>query len=474
MIFLSPKKHEDMIKMSKNISTFLDIPKMQSLLEKFTDATGITNAIIDLEGNILVASGWQDICTKYFRVHPDTSKNCVESDTILAGNLKKGKTYNVYKCLNGLVDAAVPIMIGGDHMANLFIGQFFLDKPDLNYFKKKAQQLGYDEQEFLSALLKVPQFTEEEVKKNMTFLSELAGLISDMGLSKMNLTNLTVNLEKKIEERTMGIRDSQMATLNMMQDAEEARLKAEELNKELEEMMKKLQESNIQLEQFAYVASHDLQEPLRKISSFTEIFEKKYGDKIDKKGKEYLKYVTDGSRRMKDLINDLLAFSRISSQGKEFGPVDTGEIVRNIIDLYESKSESIKGVISYSNLPVIVADKIQILRLFQNLIGNSLKFKREGVIPEVSVKSEEKADKWIFSVKDNGIGIEAQYKDRIFIIFQRLHNRLKYEGTGIGLSLCKQIVNRHGGEIGFTSKPGQGSTFYFTIPKGELEGNKKD
>jgi len=243
-------------------------------------------------------------------------------------------------------------------------------------------------------------------------------------------------------------------------------------NKELEQRsialkkaIKELEVSNKQLEYFAYIASHDLQEPLRKVKSFTELFATKYSDIVDEKGKRYIGYITDGAIRMKQLINDLLSFSRIRTQGKEFIQFDSGVPVGQIIELFDTKLKKVNGSISCTKLPLIKADESQFRLLMKNLIGNAIKFVEEDVPPEIQISAEESNTEWMFRIKDNGIGIEKQYKERIFIIFQRLHNREKYSGTGIGLALCSQIVERHKGKIGFESEIGKGSTFYFSLPK---------
>ncbi|MDP4224422.1 MAG: PAS domain S-box protein [Bacteroidota bacterium] len=221
--------------------------------------------------------------------------------------------------------------------------------------------------------------------------------------------------------------------------------------------------SNKELESFAYVASHDLQEPLRMISSFTQMLEKQYGDKLDQNAREYIKYAVDGAKRMYDLINGLLAYSRIQTKGKEFQQVNMADVLekvkRNLRLLITEKN----AVITANDLPVVFADESQMIQLVQNLVENGIKFSMDK--PRIHIESRNMSDNYIFSVKDRGIGIEAQYFDRIFKIFQRLMPKDEYEGTGIGLAICRRIVERHNGRIWVESKPGKGSTFFFTIPK---------
>lgn len=448
----------------KDIKKLVDISKIDQLMQKFTAATGTGNALLSLDGEILSASGWQPLCTQFFRKHPETAKNCLESDTFLANALKERKRFNLYQCKNGLTDVAIPVFIGGDHLANLFIGQFFLTKPDKGFFKTLADQYGFDKTEFMSALEKIPVIPEDMVMRKIDFLQELAVLIGEMGLNRLQLQSINRDLEARMEQKIRQIKDSQTATLNIMQDVQEARLEAEQLNTELDKIITELKDSNEQLERFAYVASHDLQEPLRKVNSFTQLFERRYHDLVDEKGQKYIYYIKDGTLRMQQLISDLLQYSRINTKGDEFKKINTTKIVEDIIDLFDSKLKETNGKIVMGDLPDIYGDESQIRQLFQNLVGNAIKFGKEGVDPEITIRAEKAGSNWVFKVKDNGIGIEEAYKDRIFVIFQRLHSKEAYEGTGIGLAICRQILKKHGGEISLTSEPGNGTEFFFTIP----------
>jgi signal transduction histidine kinase len=225
-----------------------------------------------------------------------------------------------------------------------------------------------------------------------------------------------------------------------------------------------LMRSNKELEQFAYVASHDLQEPLRMVSSYTQLLAQRYEGQLDDKAKKYIDYAVDGAVRMQRLINDLLTYSRIGTRGKQPEQIDAhavlGEAIRNLAAAIEESH----ALVTTEDLPMVRADASQLALVFQNLIGNAIKF-HGPEDPRVHVSVADQAGEWVFSVRDNGIGIDPQYADRIFVIFQRLHTREEYSGTGIGLAVCKRIVERHGGRIWFESVPGNGSTFFFTIPK---------
>jgi PAS domain S-box-containing protein len=233
---------------------------------------------------------------------------------------------------------------------------------------------------------------------------------------------------------------------------------------EREQLLTDLERSNRELEHFASVASHDLQEPLRMVAGYVELLERKYRGRLDEKADKYIRFTVDGVRRMQKLIEGLLAYSRITTSGSGFAPVDVNRVVHDAMaNLSAAIRENAAGI-KKGELPVVNGDETQLLQLFQNLIGNAIKFKKPGAAPEVHISSGKQGDSWLFSVTDNGIGIDNKFSDRIFEIFQRLHTREQYPGTGIGLAVCKKIVERHGGRIWVDSKPGQGTTFFFTIP----------
>jgi len=240
-----------------------------------------------------------------------------------------------------------------------------------------------------------------------------------------------------------------------------ARKEAED---EIKRYAEDLKRSNQELEHFAYVASHDLQEPLRTVSSFAQLLARRYQGKLDADADEFITFIVEGAMRMQTLINDLLAFSRIGTRGNPFAPVDCGKAFHAAMENLEVAIAQSAAVITTDPLPWLVADYSQLTQLFQNLFSNAIKFRRPEEAPRIHVSAVRQDGAWLFSVRDNGIGIAQQYFDRIFIIFQRLHGREEYSGTGIGLAICKKIVERHGGRMWVESEPGTGSTFHFTIP----------
>lgn len=225
-----------------------------------------------------------------------------------------------------------------------------------------------------------------------------------------------------------------------------------------------LKRSNAELEQFAYVASHDLQEPLRMIVSYMQLLDKKYHGQLDADAHEYIAFAVAGAKRMQALINDLLTYSRVGTAAARLQPTDSAAVARTALRSLRVAIEDSHADIRYGELPMVLGDAAQLTQLFQNLIGNAIKFRGDRT-PVIVVSAEADGPFWRFSIQDNGIGISREYFDRIFVMFQRLHSRGAYEGTGIGLAICKKIVERHGGRIWVESEPGQGSVFSFTLPQ---------
>jgi light-regulated signal transduction histidine kinase (bacteriophytochrome) len=228
-----------------------------------------------------------------------------------------------------------------------------------------------------------------------------------------------------------------------------------------------LARSNADLEQFAYVASHDLQEPLRMVAAYTQLLAERYQGKLDPTADQFIGYAREGALRMQVLIQDLLAFSRVGRK-EDCSRVDCNAAMRDVLQILSPAIEECGGTVNYSTLPEVWADNTQIVQLFQNLIGNAIKF-RSKEPPVVSIEAATNENDWLFSVRDNGIGIAPEDASGIFAVFQRLHSRSEYPGNGIGLAICKKIVERYGGKIWVESQPGSGSTFKFTLPKHNRE-----
>jgi PAS domain S-box-containing protein len=255
------------------------------------------------------------------------------------------------------------------------------------------------------------------------------------------------------------------ATLGNLVDITERK----QTEKELRQIMAEMARSNTELEQFAHVVSHDLQEPLRMVSSYTQLLARRYHGKLDDDADEFIAYAVDGANRMQVLLNDILDYSRVGTRGKPFKVIYCEDVFDQAMANMKLAIEDSGAVVNHDTLPIIMADEGQLVQLFQNLIGNAVKFRNQEP-PRINVSAEKRQNEWVFSVRDNGIGIDPQSAQSIFEIFRRLHTREEYPGTGMGLAICKKIVERHGGQIWVQSQPGEGSTFYFTIraTEGEL------
>jgi PAS domain S-box-containing protein len=257
---------------------------------------------------------------------------------------------------------------------------------------------------------------------------------------------------------------ARMVVVNDITERNKFETQLRHLNTDLAKRANELAASNAELERFAYIASHDLQEPLRMVSSFLQLLQKKYKGQLDSKADQYIHYAVDGAERMKALIMDLLEYSRVGTAKEGFDMVDTSIVVQEVGDIFREKIIAARASVDIGPLPVIWGDRVQLTQLFQNLISNALKYHGDQA-PVIHIRAKEEPGCWQFSIEDNGIGINEQFFDKIFIIFQRLHNKSDYSGTGIGLAICKKIVERHGGRIWVKSTEKKGSTFYFTIIK---------
>ena len=298
----------------------------------------------------------------------------------------------------------------------------------------------------------------------MTALSDIADKITGYKMGAVDyvtkpfhaeevLARINTHLKLQAMQRQLTLQNQQL------QEEIAVRQNAEALIAQRSEELKR---SNAELEQMAYVASHDLQEPLRMVASYTQLLERRYGDKLDADAKEFIAFAVDGVKRMQALIDDLLTYSRVGTKAAPLQPVDSSDVVAAAIRSLRVAIEECGAEINVEPLPMVLGDARQLEQLFQNLIGNAVKY-RGDVKPLIHIRAEVDQDFWRFSVQDNGIGIAPEYFERIFIMFQRLHARREYPGTGMGLAICKKIVERHGGRIWVESVPDHGTTFLFTL-----------
>lgn len=300
---------------------------------------------------------------------------------------------------------------------------------------------------------------DSEIRKN-----EIARLYADLQQENNERKSAEIALRKSQEELEMRVQQRTSELKNSNQQLESEVIERKRAEAVLEERSQDLARSNAELERFAYVASHDLQEPLRMIGSYLQLIASRYQDKLDADANQFIEFAVDGAKRMRMLISDLLNYSRIGTCAEPFAPVDCAAVLKTVLHSLQVKIQESAAQISYDPLPSVIGDATQLAQLFQNLIDNAIKFQR-GQAPAIHIGVEEKNGYWQFSVQDNGIGIDPQYFDRLFILFQRLHGRAAYPGTGMGLAICKKIIERHGGTIWIKSQAGSGSTFFFTIPQ---------
>lgn len=323
---------------------------------------------------------------------------------------------------------------------------------------KKQYQLAFSE--FMAVVDRLDHLLRKNLDRNTSRFHQIQWVLIFFCLV---LTFLGGAVLYRFEsQRSRYLQELLLTGERLAAEAEEHQRTAQKLAKRTEEM----ERSNKNLQQFAYVASHDLQEPLRMVSSYVQLLQRRYKGRLDADADDFIGFAVDGATRMQHMIQDLLAYSRVNTHGNPPSPADVGEILNQVVINLRLAIDESGARITHESLPVVDADATQLVQLLQNLIANAIKF-CNTLPPQIHVAAEKKDSYWVFSIRDNGIGLDPDFADRIFTIFQRLHTRQDYPGTGIGLAICKRIVERHGGAIWVKSAPGEGSTFYFTLPVGE-------
>jgi PAS domain S-box-containing protein len=598
------------------LSEIIDVEIMQSLMEKFYQATGMLGAVLDQSGKVVVAFGWQDICTKFHRCHPDTAKNCLQSDTVLTQGVPPG-TIRSYKCKNNLWDMVTPLMVGGRHLGNVFFGQFFYEgeAPDVELFRAQAQQYGFDETEYLAALARVPHLNRHVAEAGLLFCTQMASIVATLSHSAIKQARM-LTVQQKAEESlktyasrlinlhqtdqaiiqaidppekiTQGaiqhirdLLDSQRVSVGMFDfDKKEVRIFAasgdadsvvqigqvlpEELfgdmdilqeNKleiiedslkmetdstilrtihaegvrsyvnapirspkgligalsigwetartitseeqeiasevasqiaiaieqsrllqetkqhavELEEKIRRrtvqLEAKTRELETFSYSVAHDLKAPLRGIDGYSRLLLEGYYDRLDEEGRQFLNTIRQSAEQMNQLIEDLLAYSRLERRPAQEHPHNLRMLTQTAISGFEIEFQRRSGTVNI-NVPDIVVnvDSEGLTIALRNLLDNALKYTPFIQQPVIEIGAEIGEKAVVLWIRDNGIGFDMKYHDRIFGIFNRLHRSEEYPGTGIGLAMVRKALERLGGRVWAESQPEKGATFYIEIP----------
>lgn len=421
-----------------DLGDIVNVNSLQLLMDDFYNLTRIGSAIVDIKGKVLVATGWQDICTKFHRVHPKTCRNCIESDIILSGSSSPGQ-FKLYKCRNNMWDMATPIMVGGKRLGNIFLGQFLFadEEPEIHVFRDQARLYGFDEQAYLAALERVPRFSRDTVSLAMTFYARLANLISDLSFGH-------IKLARAVSEKTKA-------------------------QKELKLVNQQLEQTLADKDKFFSIIAHDLKSPFIGFHNFIKLMDKH----LDRMSLEDIRQLTSDMKSNADnlynLLNNLLEWARVQRGLICYDPkpYPLDELVNRNVELIMPRAVQ-KDISLEILIPkgfFIFGDKAMVSAVIRNVLANALKYtQRKG---DIRIEAEKQETMIQISVKDNGTGMDENTMSRIFVQNQKISLRGTEgeKGTGLGLLLCREFIEMHGGKIWAESIPGQGTTFLFTLPK---------
>jgi signal transduction histidine kinase len=437
---------------TEDFANIINAEEIQSLMDDFYELTHIGIAVVDMSGKVLVATGWQDICTKFHRIHPETKRNCIESDLYLSQHVKPGE-YVKYKCKNNMWDIATPIVVGGKRMGTVFLGQFFYEDESIDYsfFEQQAERYGFDKNAYLEALEKVPRWNEDTISIVMDFYSKLSEIIAKLGYSNLKLAKM-VEKHKQSEKKL-----------------QKAHQQLQEINKNLEDMVyqrtKELSNAIKIKDEFIHQLGHDLKTPLGPLISLLPIIKNHV---TEPKDEEMITVIQRNVYYMKNLVKKTLELAQLNSPNYslDFNSFSLknliGEVLEKNSSLFEDNNVNLINTISEDM--EVYADKLRLVEVFDNLFSNSIKYAKNDV--NVILSAEKQTDSVVISIRDDGFGLTSEQIKHVFDEFYKTdESRHDFESSGLGLPICRRIIEKHGGRIWVESEgPQRGSIFYFTLP----------
>ncbi len=481
-----------------NLEELVDLKELQLIQDSFANTVGTSSVIFSPEGEPLTQFSNPTGFCSLIQSTEEGRRRCFQSFMAMSQSALAAKEPQIHYCFVHGGHFVAPIVINGEHKGTMFAGQFIprrFSDAQLADIRRVAEEIKIDPEVLVKEAKRMRVVDEDKVWNYSCLLFQIVHVIARVGAqaeelrrAKNALQKAHDELEMRVQERTAELaernrelqeanrrlekqskelRAMQLATLNIAEDLDAARKEAENARKQLEELTRKLERSNQELQDFVYVVSHDLKAPVRKVAMFGELLKESLAGRLDEDEQENFEFMIEGATRMQQLIDALLTYSRVQTRAKPPERVNLKEVIEDLkeVELAIPLEESGGRIEIEEPLPDVYADPSQVHQLLQNLIANGLKYHREGVPPVIIIRGRVEGGMARIEVQDNGIGIPEEHHARIFGMFQRLHADDK--GTGVGLAVCKRIVERHGGEIGVVSRPGEGSTFWFTMPVGE-------